>query len=96
MNGTEPITVLQEPLVMAATDKIVRLTSAQEKQLLRLVSVLGRATERQKAAQEALDLAQASANDFIVYCAEEAGIQLGSEWTFDQARMSFVRQAQEA
>jgi hypothetical protein len=90
MNGTEA-----KQRAVRIEGNAINLSAAQQKHLLRLIAALGRATESHKAAQAALDLAQQNANEFIVYCAEECAIQLDREWSFDQNRMAFLRQAQE-
>jgi hypothetical protein len=61
------------------------LSAAQQRYLTQLVAVL----ERTHAAATS---AQAAANDFVGYCAEEAGVKLGTDgWTFDQTAMAFVQ-----
>lgn len=66
------------------TDKVA-LSPAQRRQLGRLISILSRANENAETAQQ-------TANDFLGYCAEEAGVPVGMDgWQFDQAQMSFVR-----
>ncbi len=73
------------------------LSPAQQKYLQRLVSILGRAEAAQDAAQEALQIAQGNAGDFVGYCAEELGIQLGTDgWRFDQASTSFIKESANA
>ena len=72
------------------------LTPAQRRQLERLVAQLGRAQLVAKNAQEQADAAQQTANDFLSYCAEEAGVQVGVDgWQFDQGQMSFVQRKED-
>ena len=98
MNGTEPM-ILPKMIPGEFVPEQIRrpLTVPQQKQLLRLVNILGRAQEAQEAAQRHLDTSQQNANDFLVYCAEEAGIVLGQEgWRFEQGALCFVQDRAES
>lgn len=64
---------------------IKHLSAFQEKYMKRLVANF----ERAKAS---VDAAQNAANEFIVACGEEAGIQVGVDgWTFELESLEFVR-----
>jgi hypothetical protein len=75
-----------------ASSQRVPLTPAQQKQIVRLAGVIGRADIALQAAQEASEVAQGNASAFVGYCAEEHGINLGIDgWRFDQGSLSFVK-----
>lgn len=73
------------------------LSVAQQKQFMRVVNALNTAQGNHDKAQaiadatgQALGAAQAQANNFVAYCAEEMGVTLGADgWTFNQGRMAF-------
>jgi hypothetical protein len=66
-----------------------QLSAFQAKYMKRLVANF----ERAKAG---VDAAQNAANDFIVACGEEVGIQVGVDgWTFDIDSCEFVRVPQQ-
>lgn len=61
-----------------------RLSKFQEKYMKRLITNF----EKAKAS---VDAAQNAANEFIVACGEEMGIQVGNDgWTFDVDSLEFV------
>jgi len=67
-----------------------RLTPFQEKYMRRLIANFERA-------RAAVEQAQNAANDFIVACSEEQGIQIGAGgWTFDIDALEFMRIPQPA
>lgn len=68
------------------------LSSAQRKHLLGLAAQLSNAQTALEAAKRAADVAQANADAFLVYCAEENGVDLGAHgWRFSQEEMAFVQ-----
>jgi hypothetical protein len=61
------------------------LSAFQKKYMQRLISNFERA-------QEAVGAAQNAANEFIVACAEDAGITVGKDgWAFDQEAIEFIK-----
>lgn len=62
-----------------------QMSAFQRKYMRRLIAQFERA-------QEAVGAAQNAANEFIVACAEDAGITVGQDgWSFDQEAIEFVR-----
>lgn len=82
---------------LAAAARRIALTPAQQKQIVRLAGVIGRADIALEAAKEASDTAQGNASAFVGYCAEEHGIMLGVDgWRFDQGTLAFVQESEVA
>lgn len=68
------------------------LTPAQAKHIALLVAQIHSTQIALDAAQRAKDAAQSNADAFLIYCAEENGIDLGADgWTFVQNELRFVQ-----
>ena len=84
----------KDDVIIASNGKIEqpgtkRLSPFQAKYMKRLVENFDRA-------KAAVDATQNAANDFIVACSEEAGIQVGVDgWTFDIDSFEFVKVPQQ-
>lgn len=64
-----------------------KLTGFQARYMQRLIANFDKA-------REAVQAIQASANDFILACAEEEGVTLGQDgWQFDQEALEFIQVA---
>lgn len=90
-NG-QVITKAKEIPAQSKPAERVELTAAQKKHIVALATQIALAQQAHDAAKKALDVVQANADAFILYCAEEKGVVLGSDgWGFAQAELSFVR-----
>ena len=70
---------------IAPAPEVAPLSAFQEKYMRRMLANFERA-------QEAVIAAQNAANEFIVACAEDAGIAVGKDgWIFDQEAIAFVK-----